>query len=235
MTSLQDFRAGWFLDMLILDSYLLSTQASLGQKLGFQAFPCAVGNVWLRLQNRWTFTEFYILRNLSKIWSSVHPVQLSLLLSYPDSFLPSPAGFNTYGFDSLALSSGKTRYGTSLDIRCGNSCGSDTSPLAFKCLFDHFFPSTGSYHFFFWWQDLPKCSLWVNTGCRTQALPQGTEQCQAQPPPGSHRSPEAASVACTGEAANTGVAPNATSLLLPLELIVVPRMKSEDMNLMCRP
>lgn len=77
MTSLQDFCTGCFLDVLILDSYLLSTQTSLGQKLSFPALPHAVGTVWIRLQNRWTFTEFYTLRKLYQVCSSVHSAQLS--------------------------------------------------------------------------------------------------------------------------------------------------------------
>lgn len=58
ITSLQDFRTGWFLDVLILDSYLLSTRASLGRKLRFRALPHAVGNLWIRLQKSLAFTEF---------------------------------------------------------------------------------------------------------------------------------------------------------------------------------
>lgn len=47
-----------------------------------------------------------------------------------------------------------------------------------------------------WWQYLSKVFLWVSAGCRTQALSHKTEQCQAQPPPGSHRSPEVTSEKC---------------------------------------
>ena len=123
ITSLQDFRTGWFLDVLTLDSYLLSTQASLGRKLRFQALPHAVGNVWIRLQKSWAFTDFYTLRNLSRSDPlSLYPAQLSfadllpLLFFYPSCRVA--AWFNTYCFDSLALSSGKTRHGTSPNIRC---------------------------------------------------------------------------------------------------------------------
>lgn len=42
-------------------------------------------------------------------------------------------------------------------------------------------------------------------------------------------------VACTGGTANTGVAPSATGLSLPLELIVASRIKSADVILWCRP
>lgn len=123
ITSLHDFRTGWFLDVLTLDSYLLSTQASLGHKLRFRALPRAVGNVWIRLQKSWAFIEFYTLRNLSQIWSSVFK-SCSVVFCWfspPSLFSPScrvTAWFNTYYFDSLALSCGKTRHRTSQDIRC---------------------------------------------------------------------------------------------------------------------
>lgn len=121
ITSLQDFRTGRFLDVLTLDSYLPSTQASLGQKLKFRAFPRAVGNVWIRLQKSWAFIEFYTLRSLSQIWSSVF-ISCSVVFrwSSPPSLFPPfcrvMQHFSTYGFDFLALSSGETRHGTSLGI-----------------------------------------------------------------------------------------------------------------------
>lgn len=193
MTSLQDFRAGWFLDVLMLDSYLLSTQTSLGQKLSFQALPHAVGNVWIRLQNRWTFAEFYTLRKLSHVWSSVDPAQLSFADLLPWLF-----------FCPLLQGSALKvlipwLWAVAKDM--GLLWTSDVRTLRVWCFSLVFHLSVRSLFFFlhwelllflrspFWWQDIPKVSLWVNAGCRTQALPHRTEQCEAQPPPGSHRSP----------------------------------------------
>lgn len=56
ITSLQDFRAGWFLDVLILDGYLLQHSGQFVSEAEVSSTPTAVGNVWIRLQKSWALT-----------------------------------------------------------------------------------------------------------------------------------------------------------------------------------
>lgn len=197
VTSLQDFCTGWFLDVLILESYLLGTQTSLGQKLSFQALPHAVGNVWIRLQNRWTFTEFYTLRKLFQVPSSAHPSQLSFA-DLPWHFFTLSCRVQHFLIPWLwaVAKQGMGLLWTSNVRTLGVWHFSLDSEISVRSLFFLRWKLLLFPRFPFWWQDLSKVSLWVNAGCRTQALLHGTEQCQAQPPPGSHRSPEGTSEKC---------------------------------------
>lgn len=67
ITLLQDFRTGWFQDVLILDGYLLQRSGQFVSEAEISSTPTAVGNVRIRLQKKAGHLQFYVLRNLSQI------------------------------------------------------------------------------------------------------------------------------------------------------------------------